>query len=273
MRRHDAGRVPPLEGLARLALAPAHGAVEEDGGGNLAVAQDLKALRDAELGLAIDGRGGRELDGLDHGQVVAREVLRLLLSVELQGTEPRLCRYGFYVRRGVVPENAHGRHERPGGPRECQRGPPPPGGRRLQVARRLLHEDEAESVGPSLDGAARVRDGGDPAHLDPDHPRVLPWAAPSSRASSRTLAGTSWARTSPSPTRTACAPARTTCSTSWRGKMPLSLTAMCAPGTRGRSARDGSRLGSSRWGFRVFTPMTGAPRAQAPVSSGRGCAP
>src|SRR5262252_4502152 len=197
MRHHDAGGVQPLEGFPRLALAPAHGAVEEDGGGDLAVAQHLEALRDAELELAVDGRGGRELDGLDHGQVVAREVLRLLLSVELKGAEPRLCRHRLDVRRGMVPEDAHGRHER------WEVRDDGSGGRRLQVARRLLHEDEAEGVGARLDGAARVRDTGDPAHLDPDHPRALPWAAPSSRASSRTLAGTSWARTSPSPTRTA----------------------------------------------------------------------
>src|SRR5262249_59501330 len=169
----------------------------------------------------------------------------------LQGAKPCLRRHGLDVCRGVVPENTHGRHER----REVRDDSS--GGRRLQVARRLLHEDEAEGVGARLDGAARVRDAGDPAHLDPDHARALLWAAPSSRASSRTLAGTSWARTSPSPTRTACAPARTTCSTSWRGKKTPSLPPMCTAGMRGGSARGGSRVVSTAGGIWVFPPLTG----------------
>src|SRR6266545_2789945 len=153
---------------------------------------------------------------------------------------------------GMIPEDADRRHEG----REL--GDDGGGGPRLHVARGVLDEDEAERVRTCVDGAARVLDTRDAADLDPDHER---------RASSRTLAGTSGARTSPSPTRTARAPARTTDSTSVRVKMPLSLTAVCARGIRGSRARDGSRLVSSVWRFRLLTPMTGAPRATARSSS------
>src|SRR5215470_15643333 len=236
--RHDARGLLPFEGLARLTLAPPGGAVKEDGSGDLTEAQHLEALGDAELKLAVDGRGGRELDRLDHGQVIVREVLRVLRAMELQRAEPHLRRHRLDVRGGVIPEDAHGRHEG----REIRDDGS--GGRRFHIARRLLHEDEAQGVGSRLHRAAGVGDARDPADLDPDHPRGLRSAGrpASRRASSRTLARTSWARTSPSPTRTAWAPALTTRCTSSRVKMPLSLTAVWALGMCGRRARDGPRL-------------------------------
>ena len=86
---------------------------------------------------------------------------------------------------------------------------------RADITRRALDEVEAERVGAGVDARARVFRIGDPADLDADH----------ASRSSRTLADTSDARTSPSPTRMAWAPAATTFSTSAPEAMPLSLTA------------------------------------------------
>src|SRR5262249_7420842 len=190
------------------------------------IREPLESLPRPELGHALD-RGSRgQLDRLDHGQPVVGQRVGGLLPMELERAQPALLGDRLDVARRVVPENSHRGHERRQ-PRDDRRR-----GRWLDIARGALDEDEAERVRTGVAGDPRVLAGCDAAAL----------AFNNSRQSSRTFAATSDARTSASPTRTARAPALTTRSTSSRVKMPLSLTAVWARGTRGSSAREVSRL-------------------------------
>src|SRR5689334_16562248 len=87
------------------------------------------------------------------------------------------------------------------------------------------------------------------------------------RRSSRTLAATSAALTSPSPTSTACAPASTTRRTSSAVKNPLSLTTIGPGGICGSSASVVSRRVSNVARSRLLMPITRAPIVSAVSSS------
>ena len=190
----------------------------------------------------------RHLDDLDGGQGVLAERLRRLVAVELQRPEPALLGHRLDVPGGVVPEDADGRDE--GRQLRDDRG----GHLRADIARRALDEVEAERVGAGRDAHARVLGIGDPADLDADH----------ASRSSRTLADTSGARTSPSPTRMAWAPAATTRSTSAPEAMPLSLTATWPGGISGSRASEGSRLRAQRPQVAVVDADHGRVRPRAP---------
>ena len=221
-----AGERPGDRG-ARLALAPAGMAVEEERRGLVAV----------ELGEIVRLA---DLDRLQHGPRHRRHDLGRLRAVELHGAEPALGDDGRHVRRRVVPEDAHRAHEGRQARHDRRRG----GGR--DVARRALHEDEPEGVRARLGRPEGVVEGRDPADLDA---QVL--MCPSS---SRSFPAGSPLRDRDSPTRTAWAPAARTRRTSARVAIPLSDTTQ-APGRRaGREPLGGREVGPERREVPVVEP-------------------
>src|SRR5215472_6496733 len=115
--------------------------------------------------------------------------------MELQGAEAARLHDRLDVAGRMVPEDADGGHE------WRQRAYDRSNLDRRHEARRVLDEDEAECVGARLDRRHRVFEIGDTADFHTGHGRSV---------SSLIFAGTSPARTRPSPTRTAWAPAATT---------------------------------------------------------------
>ncbi len=78
----------PLDRLTGLALAPALGAVQQDRRRALDVGRHQGEVVRPPLGKPRHGLGRRELDRLDDGQRVVREILGLLVAVELQRPQP-----------------------------------------------------------------------------------------------------------------------------------------------------------------------------------------